>query len=239
MKRKIIALVLVLSLLPSIAFAKGLLYSPKVETKSVSYYSNQVLIDGLKIKDTVTIDGEVYINANALAGFYDKDISKGKEGTVLINKKDYNFDFARGNWGQSKAQIIKNVGYSPKINKTDSIIYNSQIYYGLICDVNYLFTNNKLTAGHYFLTVNDQNCLDIFKHMTNLIYEQFDSIEGKGIYYKNDIADDTPILDAIKNDDIYLYAEYLSDTTQAFIFLQSDNKGGLQLGVSFYDRSVL
>jgi hypothetical protein len=236
MKRKIIALVLVLVLIPSMLLAASTKYT---KTEKVTYNPGKVTFDGVNINGSIKIGNATYINVSELSAILNKNCTKYNNGNIAISKKVSEYDFAKCNWGQDKLQIIKNEGTSPEINKTNYILYNSQMYYGQPCDVCYNFTNNKLTSGYYFIKVNETNCIDMFKHMTNLLYEQFDSIKEKGIHYKNDIPEDTPMLDAIKNDDIYLYAQYLNDTTQAIIFLQSDDNGSIGLTIGLYDISAL
>lgn len=232
MKRKIIALVMVLLLIPSVILGASTKYT---KTEKVTYNSNAVVIDGTQVTDTVTINGTTYIKARSLAAQMDKTFDIKSNGSITINKKVSFYDFAKGNWGDNKAEIIKREGKEPRTDAPSFLFYDNYPLLGYSSHLSYsLDKNNNLIGGIATFDVTDENFTLIYNSVENALISQFGNISSKQHNFLKDYQENMDYTDRLKQGYISLVSNFYSENVSVKLILANDSNNRLRLDVMYF-----
>jgi hypothetical protein len=223
MKRKIIALVMILVFIPSLLLAASTKYT---KTEKVTYNPGKLTFDGVNINGTIKIGNATYVNVSELSASLNKNCTKYVNGDISIYNKTEKYDFGNVNWGSSKEDVIKSEKRLPDLEDGDAIVYVGKTKFGKQCSYYYYFINGELDSGIVLFNENSDNsnkCFELFDGICNNLYDQFGNIENKNFQIYNDCPDNLDVHEAIKLGYAYRYANFDNGKNHAYLSIYSDN----------------
>ncbi len=223
MKRKIIALVMVLAFIPSLLLAASTKYT---KTEKVTYNPGKLTFDGVNINGTIKIGNATYINVSELCASLNKNCTKYSNGDIDIYNKTEKYDFGNANWGTTKEGVIKSEKRIPDADYGDSIIYFNKTKFGKPCSYHYHFVNGILKKGIVIFDENSDNsdkCFELFDSICKNLYNQFGNIENKDFHIDNDCPDNLDVNEAIKQGYAFRYANFDNGKNHAYLSVSSND----------------
>lgn len=142
-----------------------------------------------------------------------------------INNKSADFRVAK--WGDSKKNIMQKEGKT-NLSNFDDIYMFSDYVAGIICDVVYIFTNDKLTMAKYLFKPTHSNKNDFIKdyrELVNLMKEKYGKPSYNAPEWHNYLYKDTPedYGLAISVGHLLYGAGWLGETTNITVLLNGEN----------------
>ncbi len=229
MKRKIIALVLVLSLVPSVILGASTKYT---KTEKVIYNPIKVSIDGTEVSGTIKIGNKTYVNLSELSVTLNKGYGVNENGDVNLEKLNSKYGFAKGSWGDSLNDIIKLENRKP-----DKEWLGMQGYvinkYGINCIEYYGFDLDYLSYGLEIYEVTDKNYHDVFELLCDKLYDQYETLVSKSF---NNFPNSPDVIlpeEALKKGYANLTAEFNSKNGTAYLKLDTDDNRNFRVTIAY------
>jgi hypothetical protein len=216
MKRKIIALILMLALIPGLTFAEFIM--PGTRTEKVSHLVNDVSVDGADVFDTLKIGNKTYVETNSLAKALGKSHSVDKKGNISLYQKLRLSGFRESKWGDTKEKVISIYG-KPHSEIGNTIGYFNDTCYVKSCAIWFDFNNNSLVRGSLSYTTTYENCIREYEELVKALYDDFGFMVLKNAYLPDNCPTNISLAEAIKSYGAYAFAEFECEHDSARIEL--------------------
>lgn len=220
MKRKIVALVMVLVFIPSLLLAASTKYT---KTEKVTYNPGKLTFDGVSVYGTIKIGNATYVNVSELCASLNKNCTKYINGNIAISDKKRAHGFLNSKWGDAYDSVIKKYG-EPDSKLEELIGYFNEKYYSKDCAIWFDFDEGSLARGKLNYTTDYENCVNDYEEIFSALYDDFDTVVFKSAFLPQNCPYDLDWADAIKDYGAYMYTKCTSDTDSAYMELNYNSE---------------